>query len=339
MAVAMGQESKEIEVKRLIGIAAPGVVAVNPTREELNKITGNDFTTEEIKYVDETQTKDKDNKDINVPQIRIDVLMKTDPEIACNSGLEEFIHVTFFINKAASYSFKNGETKVQVIDKYGRTAWVTPEQAKNKVVPEYIIKNGPRAGQTMKANLVPDYRIAYQGEEELVKFIIALLNIPRPDTWNAEKKVFEMKTDPKELAKSECLLDNIKSYFEGNVSEVKKVLGFQPKNRLKLLIGVRTAQNGSQYQAVYTRMPLKLNVTNYKVWEDALKEDKAAGRHPNVEYRVCNLTEFKVAATNYEETKSEEANDPFAASNATSAPASDPFAGNEPPVDTDPFEM
>jgi hypothetical protein len=86
-------------------------------------------------------------------------------------------------------------------------------------------------------------------------------------------------------------------------------------------------------------MPLKLSVTNYKVWEDALKEDKAAGRHPNVEYRVCNLTEFKVAATNYEETKVEEANDPFAASNASSATANDPFAGGEPPVDTDPFEM
>ena len=185
------------------------------------------------------------------------------------------------------------------------------------------------------ANLVSDYRIAYQGEEDLVKFIIALLNIPRPDAWDAEKKVFVMKTDPKELAKSECLLDNIKSYFEGNVSEVKKVLGFQPKNRLKLLVGVRTAQNGAQYQAIYTRMPLKLNVTSYKVWEDALKEDKAAGRHPNVEYRVCNLTEFKAQATDYskEGTSSVEA-DPFAASSEQVQEVV-----NTVEADTDPFAM
>ena len=270
MAVAMGSESKEIEVERLIGIAAPKVLAVNPTRAEKNKILEQSFTDEEIKYVGETQVKNKDNQDINVPQIRIDILMKTDPEVACNSGLEKTFTVSYFISKSAYYSFKDpANPTMQVIDKYGRTAWVTPAQAKDHIVPEYIIKNGPRAGQTMKANICPDYRPAYIGEEDLVKFIIALLNIPRPDVWDAEKKTYVMKTDPKELAKSECLLDDIKKYFEGNVSEVSKIVKFQPNNKLKLLLGVRTAQNGAQYQAVYTAMPLKLSVTNYKVWEDA----------------------------------------------------------------------
>lgn len=338
MAVAMGSESKEIEVERLIGIAAPKVLAVNPTRAEKNKILEQSFTDEEIKYVGETTVKDKNNQDINVPQIRIDILMKTDPEVACNSGLEKTFTVSFFISKSAYYSFKDpANPTMQVIDKYGRTAWVTPAQAKDHIVPEYIIKNGPRAGQTMKANICPDYRPAYIGEEDLVKFIIALLNIPRPDVWDAEKKTYVIKTDPKELAKSECMLDDIKKYFEGNVSEVAKIVKFQPNNKLKLLLGVRTAQNGAQYQAVYTAMPLKLSVTNYKVWEDALKADKAAGRHPNVEYRVQNLAIFKAEATNYSEQEAPKSNDPFAEQNQETENAveqtvktletdSDPFA-------------
>lgn len=340
MAFAAGSESKEVEVKRLIGISASKVLAVNPTREEKNKILEVNFTDEEIKYVGETTVKDKDGKDINVPQIRIDVLMKTDPEIACNNGLEETFTVSFFLAKAAYYSFKDpANPTMQVIDKYGRTAWVTPEQAKSKVVPEYIIKNGPRAGQTMKANICSDYRPAYIGEAELVQFMIALINIPRPDVWNGDKRMFEMKTDVKELAKSEALLDNIKSYFEGNISEVKKILNFQPKNRVKLLLGVRTAQNGSQYQAVYTAMPLKLNVTNYKVWEDALAADKAVGRHPNVEYRVANLAVFKAQATDYSQEEEKKDDDPFAAVNQQDSSSSVQEAVATNPVDDDPFGM
>lgn len=313
MAFATGQEAKEVEVKRLIGVAAAKVLAVNPTRAEKNKILEQDFTNEEIKYLGETTVKDAENKDKNVPQIRIDILMKTDPEVACNNGMEETFTVSFFLAKAANYSFKDpANPTMQVIDKYGRTAWVTPEQAKTKTVPEYIIKKGDRAGQTMKANICPDYRPAYIGEAELVQFIIALLTIPRPDVWDAEKKTYVMKTDVKELAKSEAMLDNIKAYFEGNISEVVKIIKFQPNNRLKLLLGVRTANNGAQYQAVYTALPLKLSTTSYKPWEDALADDKKAGRHPNVEYRVCNLSVFEAKATNYEDKEPEKANDPFA---------------------------
>ena len=340
MAFAAGQEAKEIEVERLWGIAAAKVLAVNPTRAEKNKILEQDFTTEEIKYVGETAVKGLDGQDKNVPQIRIDILMQTDPAIACNNGLDKKFTATFFIARSAFYSFKDpANPTMQVIDKYGRTAWVTPEQAKNKVVPEYLIKNGPRAGQTMKASICPDYRPAYVGEAELVQFIIALLNIPRPDVWDAENKTYVMKTDAKELAKSEAMLDNIKAYFDGNVSEVSKIVKFQPNNKLKLLLGVRTANNGAQYQAVYTAMPLKLNVTNYKVWEDALKADKQAGRHPNVEYKVQNLSIFKAEATNYTEQEAPKDNDPFAAQNQDAEKTEVKTVVETQADDQDPFAM
>lgn len=344
MAVATGQESKEIKVNLKRGIAAAHVLAVNPTREEQNAILEQDFSKEEINYIGETTVKDKNNQDVKVPQIRISVLMETNPQIACNNGLSIKFFVNFFLARAAVYSFKDGITKVQVIDAYGRTDWVTPEQAAQHFVPEHVIqKEGPNKGKTF-TRICNKYRVAYQGEENLTKFLIALINIPRPDAWDAEQKMFVMKTDPKELAKSECCLDNIKAYFEGNISEVKKALSFQKKNDVKLLLGVRTAQNGAQYQDVYTQMPLKLAVTNYKDWEDALAADKQAGRHPNTQYKVVPLEEFTMEATDYsKQAPTEEAKDPFAAQNqapeggaapspveeavATSDAAADPFAG------------
>jgi hypothetical protein len=110
---------------------------------------------------------------------------------------------------------------------------------------------------------------------------------------------------------------------------------FQPKNRLKLLLGVRTANNGAQYQAVYTAMPLKLGVTNYKSWEEALKADKAAGRHPNVEYKVVNLREFKAQATDYSKEEEKKDNDPFATANTANVTE----VVNTIEVDQDPFGM
>ena len=73
-------------------------------------------------------------------------------------------------------------------------------------------------------------------------------------------------------------------------------------------------------------MPLKLSVTNYKVWEDALKADKAAGRHPNVEYRVQNLAIFKAQATNYSEQEAPKSSDPFAEQNQEEAQAEEETA-------------
>ena len=338
MAVATGQESKEVVVKRYVGIAALKFVALNPTREELNNILGQDFTNEEIKYIDETTVKDKDQKDVNVPRVRLSFVMKTDPQIACNNGIDTHFIVNYFMSKNAVYSFKEG-VKLQVIDAYGRTAWATPEQLKEQVVPEFIVKNGPRKGQSMKTSLSVPFRAAYQGEENLVKFIKAFLVIPRPDAWNNDTKTYVMKTNAKELEKSECQLEEIKKYFEGNLSEIVKIIKFQPNNTVKMLVGVRTAQNGAQYQDFYVQHPLTLSTTDYKGLEDKLNEDKAAGRHPSTEYRVVNLSEFTVKASDYSKEPEKTADDPFAATTA-----SDPFVGQEAtatemPIDTDPFAM
>lgn len=332
MAVATGRVSKEVEVKRYMGVGAVGVVALNPTRKELNDIYGNQSDiTDEIQYIGETTVKDAHGNDKKVPQIRLSFITKTDKEIACNNGIEAILPVNIFLSQGYSYSNKNNVIKVQVIDKYGRTGWVTEEELSKGAIPEYTIRSGARAGQTMKANLAPGYRPCFIGEEELVKFIIALLDIPRPDVWDNDAKAF-VPRPANELPDCECMLENIKQYFSGNLKELRDVLNFQPNNRLKICFGVRTTQKGAQYQCAYTRFPMPLGTMRFTQLERELDNDAKAGRHPSEEYSTTFLEEVKLGATDYSKPKEEPKDaDPFAAANTfveeklEDLPFGDPF--------------
>jgi len=278
------------------------------------------------------------DNEIKVPQLRISFITKTDPKIGCNGGIETIIPVNYFLTKSHNYSKKDGVTKVQVIDEYGNTAWVTSEELKNGTIPEYTIKNGPNAGKKAKTAIAEGYRKAFSGEENLMKFIAALLSIPSAKVWDAEEQMFYLKTDPAELKKCECRfdLDTLKKFFEGNTKELEDTVNFQPNNRLKMLFGVRTAQNKNMYQCAYTDAPMKLASTSLSSLESKLKEDKRLGRHPSEQYEICNLKEYKVSATNYDNVQAKADDDPFASPVQT---AEEPHLDQpaELPMDSDPF--
>ena len=334
MAIAKGVESKEIERKLFMGLGAVGVVAVNPSKEEFASIFGTTPSSEDPKYVGETVIKNAQGDEVKTNQVRLSFITQTDPKIGCNSGIDTKLIVNYFLTNGYSYSTKNGVTKVKVIDDYGQTAWVTSEELKAGIIPEYEIKKGPNTGQKMKAQIFPGYRPCYIGEEELMKFIGALLSIPSPKEWNEDAHTYQLKTNPAELKNSELRFDKktIEAFFAGNVKELRDTVKFQPNNRLKLLFGVRTAKDGSVYQAAYTALPMKLATTTMKPLEDALKEDKNVGRHPSESYEVCNLKEYKIGATDYSKVENKVEDDPFAAPAQQAAPAAEAL-----PMDTDPF--
>lgn len=58
-------------------------------------------------------------------------------------------------------------------------------------------------------------------------------------------------------ADAEARLDKIENYFKGDYSELREAISLQPKNRVKGLFGVRTTEDGKQYQAVYVQKFLK----------------------------------------------------------------------------------
>lgn len=283
MAFGKGNESTEgIQITRYTGVASVLVRGVNPTKEELEKFYGRDIDNAP-EYIG--------TADVNgeqVPQVRLDFLVEADPDKYKNAegqpiGLKS--RVTLFLRKAHRVSSAG---KMQIIDKYGRTAWATPQEIEAKQIPVY--SNGK------PANIDADYRLAYNGEEDLIKFLIAYLNIPSCQRYVNGEWVMN---DASKLSDSEAMLEHIDDYFRGDVKELKSILGYQPNNRVKVLFGVRTAEDGRQYQTVYTRMFLKNNVTDYSRLDKEVQETKASGALSTSEFDATELHEYVVAPTDF----------------------------------------
>ena len=285
MAFGQGQVSSEGGIiKRYIGVASVFVLGVNPLKEELEKFYGRTLDNAP-EYLGEAEV-----GNAKVPQARLDFIVKADPEKYLdehNQPLNFVSKVSLFIRRA--YRYNKDNTKVQVIDKYGRTAWVTVEQAKAHEVPVY--SNGP-------ANIDKNYRPAYVGEEELIKFLIAYLNIPSCQRYVDGKWVMN---DADKLSDSEASLEHIEDYFKGDFSELKTIIGYQPNNKLKVLFGVRNTDDNKQYQTVYTRMFLKNGVSDYSKLDKDVKETQNSGALSTSEFDCTELHEYVVESTNFGE--------------------------------------
>lgn len=276
MAFSKGTESKEGNaVKRYIGVAPVFVLAVNPSKSELEKLYNTQLENDP-KYLSEVEVGEDKHK---VQNVRLDFIVKTDAE-KCG-GIEFTTKASFFIRN--EYRYNKDQTKVQVIDKYGRTAWVTIEQAKAHEIPVY--KNGP-------ANIDKDYRPAYHGEEELTKFIKAYLGIS--NVMKYVNNTWVMVDNPEDC---EARLEDIAEYFKGNFKELRDVIALQPDNKVKILFGVKTTDDNKQYQAIYNQMFLKNVTTDYSKLDENLQERKAAGAYPTTEFTVCDLKEYNVEST------------------------------------------
>lgn len=299
MAIAKGKESTEATgYKRYIGVGAAFVKAVNPNKKEMEALYGREQENEP-EYVG---TVERDGKDI--PNVRISFITNPDPE---KYGEGILIPHTYFLRR--EYRYNSDKTKVQVIDKYGRTAWVTIEQAKNHEIPMY--SNGP-------ANLDKDYRPAFVGEEELTQFLINYLNIPNVMKYDRANNKWYLVDNPQD---SECRLDEIEKYFKGDFTELRSAIALQPTNKVKILYGVRTSDDNKQYQTTYTRMTLKNSVTDYSKLDADVMEMKSRSTSASVaqtEYRVDDFQEYKVEATHITEST--------AATESSDLPFDDPFA-------------
>lgn len=282
MAIAKGKESTEgTSYKRYHGIAPCYVRMVNPTKEEMEKAF-NTTLENAPEYLGEQEVDDNGTM-VKYPTVRITFLVHPDPEkVGFDAGL---ISVPLFLRK--QFRFNKDKSKVQVIDKYGRTAWASPEEVKNHEIPMYT--NGP-------ANIDKDFRPAYVGEEDLTNFIIAYLNIPGVMRYNKAEKKWYMVENPQD---SECRLDHIEDYFKGNYSELKELLSYQPKNKLKILFGVRTNDENKQFQATYTQMFLKNSVADYAKIEEDVNNRKAAGAYSTTDFLIGDFREYTVEETNF----------------------------------------
>lgn len=296
MAVRVGKESVEGSFKMYKGMAAFNIVAVNPTKAELEALTGRELENEP-EYVGKT--------DEGKEQVRVVFYGKTAPDAKLNNGIEMLIPISFMLTK----DYRVGQTsgKYQIIDKFGRTAWATKEEVQSKAIPQYT--SGP-------ANISADYRLAWQGEEFLTDFLIQWLNIPGPAVYKDKVWVMKENTDDSEVSLDMAAL------FKGDVKELKELVTLAAAYIVKGAVGIRTVDNENgtrQYQAVFTRKFAKNAVTDYSKIDAAITEFQNAGGAPGTEFSTQPLHENVVEATTFTPAAD---NDPLG---AATAPTSTPW--------------
>ena len=289
MAISKGNASKEAqEFKRYIGVCPVFVKAVNPNKAEHEKLF-NTTLEEAPVYIQDKE----DNNGNSYKNVRISLVLQPDVE---KIGFDmPLVTMPLFITNQKQHGTNSG--KYQVVDKYGRFAWATEEEISAKEIPTY--SNGK------KADVSNDYRIAYVGEEDLTNFIRVFLCIPSITKWDNNEKCMVPNTDVKP-EECECRLDveSIEKFFKGDFSEIKEILGFQPNNKIKVCLGVRTDMNsGKLFQSVYTKKFMSNASTNYNSLDKALQADIAyASEHNktlNTEYSAEAVHEYSVTPTTF----------------------------------------
>lgn len=299
LAIGKTQESKETTegFKRYIGIGSTFVKGVQPTKKQLDDFFGYESQSEP-EYIKMGE---------NGKEVHITFLLQTDPD-ACN-GIDLKSRAMFTLRLQPAYN--RDHSKVQVIDQYGNYTWANAEDA--KVGKPILSSNGnPQKIDTK-------YRVACVGECDLVAFLKKYLCIGEAfnyvnGSWikkdNADDYIFT--------------LENIKDYFNNDFKELKEAIALQPNNKLKLLYGVRTTDEGRQYQAVCTRGELVLaNAASSNAiarLEKNLANAKQNGAYSNTEYRVCELQEYTVEPTNLDKPASSVDDLPFGAPSSGEMP-------------------
>ena len=265
----VAQSTEAVEIKRYVGVAPVKVLSVNPDKATLEKYFNTTLENEP------TYTGDNDG----IKYARIDFLVQTDAE---KCGVDMITRLSFYIRDEKRYN--RDKTKIQVIDEYGRTAWVTADEFKEKRIPIY--SNGSAA------NISNNYRACLNGEEYLTNFVRTYLNIP--NVMRYVNNTWIMIENPSD---AECRFDNIKDWFDGKFTDIKDINTLMPENKVKVLFGVKNAENGNQYQDFYNRMFLSNGTSRYERLQKEVTTSLQNGSYPNTEFEVCAIKKYVVNAT------------------------------------------
>jgi len=285
------------------GVAPFKVLAINPTKKQLEEIYGRDFE-KEPEYLSADEN--------NIKKLRIDFILQTVKDDKLKVDIEEIVKHSYFLEDKPNIGKTSG--KYQVVNLYGEFSWGTQEE----------IKAGKLADNLSFYPTVK-MRPAYVGEEDLTAFVRYLFGISDRQVWNNESKKF---VDIKNIAEAEGYLENIKKYFTGDISEITLVAKTLPDNKIKLISGVKTTDDNKQYQAFASKYPIRYSGSDsYAYYYKKLKETIDAGGYSNIDFGPSDL-KFRLYSNTPTSFDKPVAEDPFDTAMNTGIPANastDPF--------------
>lgn len=266
------------EIRKFIGVASIGVLALNPTNARLRSFGWQiPEGAEEPRY----QTVDSEGRKSSRLRVVVQINDLDDkPVIALDYWLRPDV------------MFNKDQTKCKIIDSFGRTAWGTKVEVQGHEIP--LCSNGTRA------KIASDYKPCHSGEEELVLFLLKYLNVTPLNIFDRMKQVWVPTKNPGHVT-----IDRWRNLCDGDVSEFAAAIAMQPENRVKVVLGVRTTDDNKTYQ---TFLPLvyigngalpERNTGEYSAARRAI--DKYFENHPNaagsVEFSAAPVREWRLEAT------------------------------------------
>lgn len=300
MAFSANVSSEGTGFKMYTGVGSFFVRGINFNKEEMSEFFGKEVTNDPV-FVDDVEVNGKTVKRVNIA-----VYLELEPnKYKDNEGKFINFKTTLYLSLVRTPVVGSTSGKIQVIDKYGRTAWGTPDVVENGK--QIMYSNGP-------ANISTQYRKIYNGEDTLISFLIAYLNVPSTvknvnGTW--------VTKDENELKDCEASIPYMEDLFKGKFKDLEADFSIQPENKVKLLVGIKTTDDGKQRQVIFNRMFLKNGNNNYSKLATEV-DNFMANTSQNVVYEVEDLHEYKVQATNFS-TPTEES-DPFSNSDSSELP-------------------
>lgn len=263
--------------KRYIGVAPFTVEGVNLNKEQLSALYGREVTNEPV-Y---NSTVDLGGK--QVPRAAIVFYLST--EI---NGEKEFFSARYSLTRAPQIGTVTG--KYHVIDKYGRTAWVTEAELSAHQLPE---------NQRVSA----DYRPMYGSNEEyLIRFFRALLGVPQVEKWKKENGVntyVGLIDSPEDAV---LTFDDIEKFFAGDFSELRAMVAMTT-NKVKFAVGIRRGDDNRTYHDLFINFPMPANSGNYARLEREIRDAQDNGAYANTTFEICDLKEWVETPTDFSDTQ------------------------------------
>ena len=263
--------------KKYIGVGNFKVLAVNPNAAELSTIYNTSIDkepeylgTSEVSVAGQTKT---------FKQIRLDFFVQTVEDK--NDGIKMIDKVSFFLVDCPQYN-RDG-SKVRVLNKYGENAWISKD----------LVAKG-EVDQNMRWYNTEGMKTALIGEVEVLEFLKAWLGIP-VRTWRQDGVTHEIENPDDARAG----LEKIKTYFSGNVAELKNLVKAMPEQMVKILFGVKTTDQGREFQDAFNRMFLKYRNNNFSYLKAQVEDAQDNGAYPNTKFEVVKLKEYEVGATDF----------------------------------------
>lgn len=237
---------KRTVFNKYVGVGNFKVLAFNPTREQLNKMLGSDVE-EEIEYT-------KEDCEIKIGEESI--FCKA---VFVDAWLEEQVTKTKHKIRFTIYDTprltKNGE-KYQYINQVGQSSWTDEPENLPEFFTHFKVKENDGSFSFVKK----DFRKAYRGEEQLIKFLVAWL----------ELSPF--------MQKNTIFVEDTKRFWKGDMTELNALINDFEDTTVMALMGIRLKEDGTEtkeYQA-YSQVAFCPG-RFYKIFRSLYvnKEDKA----------------------------------------------------------------